>query len=407
MASLWRVGKELRQNIWMNPGKKVRLSFSRKGQVKELSLIPDTFAAKTYDGKELKLGKIGIYGGFLNSYLTVLSNDSLAYKAGLRTGDRVLALEYLKAGSLKTLETKFWHQLRDAESLILSDKPEKISFTFLRGGQKFKKIEISSFSYLKSPIKKGKFLKSLGISLNTLIVSASEENPILKANDVILALNGKRLKDYQDFRIEMDDNKKPTALLKINRNGQNRDLEVDLVPEVRQSLRGKETVYKLSNSFPMEELSPLPTKLKASRNPFVAIANGFRATYVMTLAMVKGIWDLITGTIPAGAVGGPMMIAKVAGDSIQQGLQKFFEIMALIGINLAIVNFIPIPILDGGRMVIVTIEWIRRRPLSNAALENFYKFGFLIVMGIFFLATYNDLSRFWGSMVKHMVGFFQ
>lgn len=399
--------EEFRQHIFMSPGKKVQLTFSRNGQVKELQVVPDLFTLEGYDGKEVKVGRIGIYGGFLNSYITILDQGSLAFKAGLRTGDRIVAVEYLRSGSLKTVETKFWHQLRDTEEHIFADKPGKISFVLIRGNSKPQKIEVSSLSYLTSPMKKGRVLKGLGISLNTLIVSASKNSSALKENDVILALNGKRIKDIQDFKIEMYDNKKPKALIQVNRQGIVREVEVSLMPEIRQSMHGKETIYELTNGFPMEELSPLPSKLKASRNPLVALADGTRATYVMTVAMVRGIWDLITGTIPAGAVGGPMMIAKVAGDSIQVGLQKFFEVMALISINLAIVNFIPIPILDGGRMVIVTIEWIRRRPLSNAALENFYKLGFVMVMSIFFLATYNDLSRFWGSMVKRMMGFFQ
>ena len=124
-------------------------------------------------------------------------------------------------------------------------------------------------------------------------------------------------------------------------------------------------------SYSALPLEPLPSRVEPSDSLASAFYQGTQATFMWSAKMVQGVWQLITGKLPLGAVGGPIMIAKVAGDSAKAGLQKFFEMMSLISINLAIVNLIPIPLLDGGQIVVVCIELIRRKPMSIEALEIF------------------------------------
>jgi regulator of sigma E protease len=102
-----------------------------------------------------------------------------------------------------------------------------------------------------------------------------------------------------------------------------------------------------------------------------------------------------------------MLIAKVAGDSAKAGWQTFLGSLALISINLGIINLFPIPVLDGGQLVLMGAEAVRRRPLRERSIENFQKLGFAMVMALVVLATYNDLSRFWKSMLESLVGVFQ
>ena len=101
-----------------------------------------------------------------------------------------------------------------------------------------------------------------------------------------------------------------------------------------------------------------------------------------------------------------MLIAKVAGDSARHGWQTFITSMALISVNLGLLNLFPIPVLDGGQLVLMLVEGLKRRPLSAVASENFQKVGFAMVLALVVLATYNDLSRFWRSMLESVVGKF-
>ena len=97
------------------------------------------------------------------------------------------------------------------------------------------------------------------------------------------------------------------------------------------------------------------------------------------------------------------MIAKVAGDSAKAGWMAFFASMAVISINLGLVNLFPIPVLDGGQLMLLAAEGVKRAPIEESTVENFQKIGFVIVMSLIVLALYNDLSRFWSSMIRSIL----
>jgi regulator of sigma E protease len=142
-------------------------------------------------------------------------------------------------------------------------------------------------------------------------------------------------------------------------------------------------------------------------SPVDAVAYGVKETARQTGELVRNVASLITGDIPLKSLGGPMLIAKVAGESARRGWQTFLNSMALISVNLGLLNLFPIPVLDGGQLVLMIAEGLKRRPLREAAIENFQKVGFAMVLALVVLATYNDLSRFWKSMLRSVVGFFQ
>ena len=115
----------------------------------------------------------------------------------------------------------------------------------------------------------------------------------------------------------------------------------------------------------------------------------------MSTFLVETIGNLISGEVPLGALGGPILIAKVASESAKHGMVTFLTTLALISVNLAMINLFPIPVFDGGQLLIVATEAIRRKPLSEIAIENFQKVGFVMILVLVFLATYNDVKRFW------------
>ena len=99
-----------------------------------------------------------------------------------------------------------------------------------------------------------------------------------------------------------------------------------------------------------------------------------------------------------------MLIAKVAGDSAALGLAAYLSTLAIISINLCMINLFPIPVLDGGQLVMLAAEKIKGSALSEAGIENYQKVGFVMVMGLILLSTYNDLGRFWASMLRTVGG---
>jgi regulator of sigma E protease len=173
-----------------------------------------------------------------------------------------------------------------------------------------------------------------------------------------------------------------------------------------QKPEGKATVYQLPVMFWGQPEDP-PMLIEKYSNPFEALGYGVRETVAQTGELVKNVTSLITGDIPLKALGGPMLIAKVAGDSAKRGWQTFLGAMALISVNLGLLNLFPIPVLDGGQLVLMGVEGAKRGPLKEASIENFQKVGFAMILALVVLATYNDLSRFWKSMLESVVGIFQ
>ncbi len=141
-------------------------------------------------------------------------------------------------------------------------------------------------------------------------------------------------------------------------------------------------------------------------NPVRALWYGLEETGATTVAIAKGIGALFTGELPLAAISGPIGIAKVASDSVRLGWQFFFNSLAVISINLALINLIPIPVLDGGQMVLIGAEAGLRRRVSEVAIENYQKLGFMMVLALVVIATYNDLGRFWASMLKGVSSMF-
>jgi regulator of sigma E protease len=112
----------------------------------------------------------------------------------------------------------------------------------------------------------------------------------------------------------------------------------------------------------------------------------------MTVMMFDSFWKLITGSVPLKDIGGPVEIVRVTGQQAETGMPQFLFIVALISINLAVMNIIPFPALDGGRLVFLLIEWVRRGkriPLEKEASINFV--GILFLLTIMVLVTFKDV----------------
>jgi len=124
-----------------------------------------------------------------------------------------------------------------------------------------------------------------------------------------------------------------------------------------------------------------------------AITASLHQTWIITKTLYSFIGKLVMGQISTKHLGGPILIAELAGDAAKYGFDSFFELVALISINLAVINFLPIPVLDGGHMIFVLVEAIRKKPVSVKVLENAQKIGFAFLIALMVMVFYNDIER--------------
>jgi regulator of sigma E protease len=128
-------------------------------------------------------------------------------------------------------------------------------------------------------------------------------------------------------------------------------------------------------------------------DPIRAVWHGATWTKDMTVVTLKGFWKLVVGTIDRSNIGGPIQIASMAGQQAREGFGPLAMFTAIISVNLAVLNLLPVPMLDGGHLFFFVIEGVLGRPLSLRKREAAQQLGFVLLMLLMVYALYNDLVR--------------
>ena len=150
----------------------------------------------------------------------------------------------------------------------------------------------------------------------------------------------------------------------------------------------------------MRQMLPSETVRRALSVP-AALARGFTRTWEVISLTVVGIGNILKGSIPSTAVGGPVMIFDIAGKAAEQGFEPYVQLMAAISVSLGLLNLLPVPVLDGGHLLLFAIEGVRRRPLSRKAREVAQLVGLSLVLSLMVFAFWNDVSRYWSTITGY------
>ncbi|ROQ93540.1 RIP metalloprotease RseP [Desulfosoma caldarium] len=227
--------------------------------------------------------------------------------------------------------------------------------------------------------------------LNTEIGTVTRDSPAERAgllpNDKVLEINGRQLKAWDDLSETIQREGLEPLVLVVEREGQR--LHFRVTPEVREvkNIFG-ETIQRpvigitASGSFEVEKVSP-----------FMAVVYSMKQTWSLTKLFFLTVVKLIQRVLPMETLGGPILIAQMAGQQAQEGLMNFLHFMGLISINLAVLNLLPIPVLDGGHVFFLLLEAVRRRPLSLRQLEMAQKVGMAVLIALMVFVFYNDIMR--------------
>lgn len=169
--------------------------------------------------------------------------------------------------------------------------------------------------------------------------------------------------------------------------------QVEVAPRVTEipNLFGEPTKAALIG------ITPGSATVLVKYGPWDALVKGGEQTWRMIDLTLTGIWKLITRVVSADQVGGPLLIAELAGKSAEKGATNLLFFMALISVNLGILNLLPIPVLDGGHLFFFSIEALKGSPLSENAQFVGQRIGMALLAGLMILAFYNDLVRLFFS----------
>ncbi|MDP2969075.1 MAG: RIP metalloprotease RseP, partial [Deltaproteobacteria bacterium] len=209
----------------------------------------------------------------------------------------------------------------------------------------------------------------------------------LKKGDLIHSIDGQAIKKWEDLSRIIRSSQGKELMLRVKRNGETLEIRVTPKPSSVKNLFGEEVSTFVIGITHSGEV------LIEKVNPLVALGNGFIQTYQGIKLTLVGIVELIQGVIPGKTIGGPILIAQMAGEQARRGLLSLALFMAILSINLGVINLFPIPILDGGHFLFLTLEAILRRPISIRKMEIAQQIGLTLIILLMLFAFYNDLIR--------------
>jgi len=218
----------------------------------------------------------------------------------------------------------------------------------------------------------------------------------LAKGDEIRQLNGANIQSFQSFKSRLQELASAGNSIEISwlRGGESMSASVqpEKVSTTDPVTETEKQQFQIGAAFLALPAPPMTYKLKADSFGH-AIQLGWDKSVDLTVSMAQSFYYLATGKISHKTLGGPILIGKIAGDSVKQGWEAFVRMMAFISLNLFILNLLPIPVLDGGHLLLFAVEAVRRKPLSLRIVEYWTTAGFLVLMGLIAVVFFNDLSR--------------
>jgi len=293
-------------------------------------------------------------------------SGSPAERAGLMPGDRVLTV------GGRNITT--WEQL----DIAIGTKPDRdVSLTLVRDGR--------TITAMVRPVPQGRFeignigaLPKVHPVVSSTIAGDRAEQAGLKAGDIVLSVNGEPMATRQQLIDAISKSGGKPIKITVRRGEQ--ELTLTGTPEQRGS-RGMMGFY-IGEQTKWFKPGPLDAiKLSVERN----IENSG--------LIFRTLGGLFTGETSVRALQGPVGIAQLSGESAEEGFLSLLGLMAMLSINLGIINLMPVPVLDGGHILIMALEGIARRDFSMQVKEKMLLAGFVVLMMLMVTVIYNDLTR--------------
>lgn len=217
----------------------------------------------------------------------------------------------------------------------------------------------------------------------------------LQVGDEILAVNGEPIADWMDWVEVIKVNAGIALNVQLERNEQL--VELTLTPNGKEGAGGEVYGFVGVGAAPFEWPEHLLRKIEY--NPAEALYFAGKKTWDSSVLILVSTWKLIVGDLAADNLGGPIMIAKLAGRYADYGFEPYLLFVAYISIVLGVMNLLPIPVLDGGHILFYTIELIARRPIPEKIQEVLMRAGLTVLLLVMSFAIFNDVTRiFTGSI---------
>jgi regulator of sigma E protease len=387
---------DIRDTLADRGGRTVKIVFFRDGKRMEKTVAVEKQTELLPLDLKREVGRIGIYSSYSAAVIQVPDMESPAYRCGLRTGDLIVSFDgrpIVRWSDLEKIEPKdpsrvVVHLLRPGkvqagDGSIHVYKPASVTLDMVGGDTSMRSLGIDSTELFIRGVTPGSVADMVGI----------------RPGDRIVKLNGKEIKlwdqleltlkmfpeAYHEMTLRRPDGSYLSVRFKLNKQSSMDQLKQPMISYVFGAFNY--SVYK------DEEMIPTPDPIRrALRGSISETASVMKLTFV-------GIVRILQGKISSKTLGGPIMIFDIAGKAAKRGTGSFLWIMALISINLGIINLVPIPMLDGGLILLFIFEAVTRKT-PGPRFRLVYQYIGLAIIGLLIVFVFkNDIERYWDSIV--------
>ena len=210
----------------------------------------------------------------------------------------------------------------------------------------------------------------------------------LKSGDRIVAINGNKIAGWQDVLNGIKDSGGKPLSIAVIRGQVSQEMTVTPALDNAKNIYGE----KVEQRYMIGIVKDDETRLERV-GPIQALADAWRQSWMYVELTVTGFVKIIQHVIPASELGGPILIAQIAGQQMERGWMSLCYFMGLLSVNLAVLNLLPVPVLDGGHLFFLTLEGIRRKPLAERAQMVAQQIGLALLGMLMVFVFYNDIVR--------------
>lgn len=411
-----RTWNDLEKRISTSPGERLLFEIVRDGgKPLVVPVTPAEHASESQFGEDIRVGRVGITFQLQTPRVTVRADSPFA-AAGIRTGDLVRSIDGQDVRYFHEIDAMLHKALaaNRTDAVLTIERPP--SFGTWNGktetGGETKRITV--------PLTSAEALKSGLVSTDLMIGSVLPDGakgkrgaPAAEAWSACGVKPGVTIVGVEGYgsirsRVQLSDWKNrvekeltgqnpaasmPIAMTLLEGSGTQLDAKCTIpVRSGRDNLNRQRAFVDFPFDFASNGVFAPPTIVK-SESFIASLSDGLERTWELSASIVEAIGKLVTGRISMANLGGPIEIARVAGEVARGGFLSFVQMIGVISTNLGLINLFPLPVLDGGTLLLIGLEAAYGRPLPQRIQQVVFQVGVLLIVLLMLTVFYNDILR--------------
>ncbi len=377
--------EEVEAILGENPGRPVDLLVERESATQPVAVqvVPTATSGYSAFGEKTDVGSLeGIFPAARDAVIGVSNPGSAAGLAGAASGDRIVSWNGVSVVNFEQLER------------LDSETPKGAAVTVgLRSGER--DFEVRFVKSGASGLGSGSGLHSSELFIEKVVADSPASKLGLRRGDRIVSIDGVEIASFFELRNRVQKAGESKGRLVLGWEREGKLLQQELVPSASTTRDPELATSKqfTIGVYPMLAWAQPDVVVERTFNPLVVVPEGVSRMVSLSWRNIVSLGKMLVGDVSVRTLGGPILIGKIAGESLSRGLITFLSTMAILSIGLGVLNVLPIPVLDGGHILLLGVEAVRGKPLQMRQLEIVQQVGLALILLLMIVVMKNDVTR--------------